>query len=429
MILPDPVLRQPGWRKSMKFFATLTIVGLAVSSLFAALATAQTQPRYTVVDLGVFGSGDNSSANGINNRGWVVGSSNRAPGGPQVAFFWYGLTPFGAYPLISLGTLGGPGSAASGLNSLGEPVVTSSTVQADPNGESFCPGLAPKTQCLGAVWRRGKLSALPTLPGGNNAKAWWINDRGEVVGFSENGIRDETCAPGTPSQVLRFEAVVWDRSGAIHELSPFAGDTVSFAWMINSKGQAVGGSGSCSNTSIPAQNPAAARAVLWDSDGTPIDLGHLEGVPPGVYNLATSINERGEVVGFAQASDGTQHGFLWTPQTGMQDLGGFPGAVNGTGPPCCNTINNQGEIVGLSLDANFNETALIWQNPGWVDLNTLIPADSPWYLEAAQSVNDAGEITGFATLKSACSGGAGAMAWVNNQGDCPVIHAFVAIPR
>ena len=49
----------------MKFFANLTIVGLAVSSLFAALATAQTQPRYTVVDLGVFGSGDNSSGNGI----------------------------------------------------------------------------------------------------------------------------------------------------------------------------------------------------------------------------------------------------------------------------------------------------------------------------------------------------------------------------
>jgi probable HAF family extracellular repeat protein len=199
--------------------------------------------------------------------------------------------------------------------------------------------------------------------------------------------------------------------------------------MINSKGQAVGGSGSCSNTSIPAQNPAAARAVLWDRDGTPTDLGHLKGVPPGVYNLATSVNDRGEVVGFAQASDGTQHGFLWTPQTGMQDLGGFPGAVNGTGPPCCNTINNRGEIVGFSLDADFNSTALIWQNGGWVDLNTLLPADSPWYLEAAQSVNDVGEITGIAALKSACGGGAAAMAWLNNQGACPVVHAFVAIPK
>jgi uncharacterized membrane protein len=111
----------------MKFIATLTLVGLGVSSLFAGLATAQTQPRYTVVDLGVFGSGDNSSGNGINNRGWVAGSSNRAPGGPQIAFLWYGFTPFGVYPLISLGTLGGPGSAANGLNSRGEAAVTSST--------------------------------------------------------------------------------------------------------------------------------------------------------------------------------------------------------------------------------------------------------------------------------------------------------------
>jgi uncharacterized membrane protein len=49
---------------------------------------------------------------------------------------------------------------------------------------------------VGAVWKNGKLTALPTLPGGINAMAWWINDHGEVVGFSENGVRDDTCAPG-----------------------------------------------------------------------------------------------------------------------------------------------------------------------------------------------------------------------------------------
>jgi len=267
------------------------------------------------------------------------------------------------------------------------------------------------------------------LPGGNNAEAWWINDLDEVVGFSETGIRDETCAPGTVNQVLRFEAVAWDPKGAIHELSPLPGDTVSFAWGINSQGQVVGGSGTCANTSIPYQNPAAAHAVLWDSDGTPTDLGHLPGVPAGVYNLATSINDLGQVVGFAQASDGTQHGFLWTPQTGMQDLGGVPGAVNGTGAPCCNTNNNLGEIVGFSLDANFNQTALIWQPGGWVDLNTFIPVDSPLYLQGADSVNDDGEITGTALLKSACIGDPAAMPWVNNQANCPVVHAFVAIPK
>jgi probable HAF family extracellular repeat protein len=133
------------------------------------------------------------------------------------------------------------------------------------------------------------------------------------------------------------------------------------------------------------------------------------------------------VVGFAQLSDGTQDGFLWTRETGMQDLGGFPGAI-ATGPPCCNTINDSGQVVGFSLDENFNSRAIVWRDKTPVDLNTLIPADSPWYLLAAESINSAGKITGQALLKSSCDGGTADMAWLNNQGACPVVHAFVATP-
>jgi len=32
------------------------------------------------------------------------------------------------------------------------------------------------------------------------------------------------------------------------------------------------------------------------------------------------------------------------------------------------------------------------------DLNTLIPAGSPWYLQQATSINDAGEIAGYGTI-------------------------------
>jgi probable HAF family extracellular repeat protein len=55
-------------------------------------------------------------------------------------------------------------------------------------------------------------------------------------------------------------------------------------------------------------------------------------------------------------------------------------------------------IVGLSIDASFNERAIVWQNNVPVDLNTLIPASSGWYLQCAQGINDAGEIVGFGTL-------------------------------
>jgi probable HAF family extracellular repeat protein len=215
----------------MKSIMTLITAGIAASSLLAALAIAQPLPHYSITDLGTLGTGNNSAGYGINDAGWVTGCSNPVAKGFQRAFLWYG---FG--PLIDLGTLGGPGSCADGPNAFDEAAIVSTTSMTDPNGESFCPGIGPGLQCLAAVWKNGRLKALPTLPHGNNAKAFWLNNRGQVVGFSENGTRDPTCAPGTPSQVLRFEAVIWGPNGEIRELRPLEGDTVGFAWGINDNG-------------------------------------------------------------------------------------------------------------------------------------------------------------------------------------------------
>ncbi len=237
------------------------------------------------------------------------------------------------------------------------------------------------------------MTALPTLAGGNNANAFGINDRSQIVGFSENNVHDPTCAPGTASQVFRFGAVIWEPGGEIRELQPLKskGDTVAFAFGINDNGEAVGGSGLCSNTSLPPVNPAAPHAVRWEKDGSPTDLGSLG----GDYHLASSINNRGDVVGGARSpKDGVIHGFLWTKNAGMQDLGAFPGAIV-TVPPCCRTINDKGDIVGFALDGTtFAQTALIWQDNKPVDLNTLIPANSGWTLQSASSINNAGEIVG-----------------------------------
>jgi hypothetical protein len=45
-----------------------------------------------------------------------------------------------------------------------------------------------------------------------------------------------------------------------------------------------------------------------------------------------------------------------------------------------------------------------------MDLNDFIPAGSPWYLQNASSINDAGEIVGWGTI--------------NGE-----VHAFLATPR
>jgi hypothetical protein len=83
--------------------------------------------------------------------GWVGGSSNLTPGGPQHAFLWYG-----GGPLQGHGTLGGPNSGADGPNWFGEAPIISEIAQKDPDGEDFC-GYGTHLQCRGAIWRFGRL--------------------------------------------------------------------------------------------------------------------------------------------------------------------------------------------------------------------------------------------------------------------------------
>jgi len=355
-------------------------------------ATHERAPRhYKVIDLGTLGGpGTNSSAFQLNEAGWVAGSSNLVAGGPQHAFLWYGRGP-----LKDLGTLDGSAclgcnSGADGPNASGEAAVGSETSMLDPNGEDFCEYVTGR-QCLATIWKNGKLTALPNLPGGYNSNAFNLNDRGEVIGFAENGIAD-SCLDQGSHQVVQFEAVLWEPNGRVRELQPLPGDTVGFAIGINNKGQVVGASGLCSNTAIPP-NPSAPHAVLWDRDGTPHDLGNLG----GTLSAASAINNRGEVDGAASDSRGIVHAFVWTKETGMQDFGVFPGAI-ATVAGCCNTINDNGEVVGFTVEPGGKMRALVWEGKTPVDLNTLIEKNSPWYLQDAESVNNAGEIAGIGLI-------------------------------
>lgn len=57
-----------------------------------------------------------------------------------------------------------------------------------------------------------------------------------------------------------------------------------------------------------------------------------------------------------------------------------------------------GQIVGFSIDSSFNQRALLSQSKDQapLDLNTLIPADSPWYLLSPGGITDSGEIAATA---------------------------------
>jgi probable HAF family extracellular repeat protein len=400
----------------MKTILTSVLVG----SLFITLATAQPQPRYTVTDLGPAGN-PFSQATWLNDSGLVTGFYT-APDGTSHAALWRN----GAITDISKPGLGGPNSAAGGVNNLDQFIGGAETSLPDPNNENFC-GYGTGLQCLAFLWQFGVMTPLPTLGGTNNGFGA-INNLGAVAGYAENSYRDPECpgkngpkaVNGTGPQVLDFEAVIWGpRPGEIRELPPLPGDSVGMAFGINDYGQAVGASGRCGNTVIPG-GAGGPHAVLWESDGSVHDLGNLGGTGNtsmlGVENAAWAINNQGQVAGVSVLSGNqTFHPFLWTSRTGMRDLGVLPGDVNAGGL----NMNNRGEVVGASVGGNGNfmtgkPRAFLWRKGVMSDLNALAQ-NSPLYLLTAFAINDSGEIAGFGVVTNGASAGD--------------VHGFLATPR
>jgi len=142
------------------------------------------QVRYHVEDLGTLEDGFFGCTMGVNNHGWTETQYGLLEAGKllkgRVAINFDGFT----FPLP---TLGGPNNwdnpFGGEVNDRGEAVGFSETDVLDPNGEDVC-GFGTHLTCSAFLWRKGHMSALPTL-GGNNGQATAINNRGQITGFAE----------------------------------------------------------------------------------------------------------------------------------------------------------------------------------------------------------------------------------------------------
>jgi len=370
--------------------AVAITLGYGTSSIAASFTSPMRQlagrnepVNYRLVELPTLG-GAQDFANFINDRGWVTGAADLTGGQSEHAFLWRDGQ------MLDLGTLGGSNSLAWPVNDSGEVAGDSVTSTADPLNENFChfniDGVPESTDrtCLGFVWLRGAMTALPTL-GGNNSQVFGINNRGQIAGTAEVRRPDPSCVL---PQVLDWKPVVWGPEGEIQQLRVFTGDSVGAVVAINDVGQAVGGSGMCG----PLSPAASAHPLLWQGHNVTY-LGGFGGV---MNNLAFGINNRGQVVGFSDLpGDTTTHAFLW--QNGkMSDLGTLAGDF----ASFAFGINDRGQVVGQSCDINFNCRAFIWQDGVMSDLNSLINPRSALYLMLAESINAGGEIAGIAFNQS-----------------------------
>jgi probable HAF family extracellular repeat protein len=356
----------------------------------------QVEVRYTVERLPSLG-GTQSRGMAINNHGWVAGWSQRSDGTRRAAFWRDGSATL-------LGTLTGPSSTVPwpGLNDAGMIVGISQTGAADPLGEDWAcelGGFLPNDTdriCRGFFWENNVMRELPTL-GGHHGFAAGVNNRGQIVGWAETLVEDETCDEQS-SQVLQFRAVLWEPKGGSSgrtkttELRPFGDDATSAATAINDDGVAVGISGRCDQA---VGRFSAQHAVLWDKNGKPTEIPNLGGTS---WHTPMDINRQGDVAGFSnpdepgdEVGDFISRAFLWIHGSaeaidiGTLDDDPFSEAF---------ALNAGGQVVGISFgDAVLGPRAFIYENGELIDLNDLVDI-APDVLMSAQDINEAGQITG-----------------------------------
>jgi probable HAF family extracellular repeat protein len=364
-----------------------TLMCVSLAGLVAGAAICgDAVPRYSLTDLGPLGPG--GSVVHINRIGLIAGTLTAADGTDH-ASLWY------RKHVIDIGKpgLGGANSIAYATNVAGQAVGGAETGKPDPNGADFCGfkayGLITAGDiCAPFVWQNGVIRQLPTL-GGQNGSATQINRSGVATGEVENALPD----PGCP-QRLEFKPVKW-QDGKVIELPTYAGDPDAVAYAINDLGQVTGSSGECAPFNPNLQLAMLPlHPLLWEPDGSVKYLGTLGGTGRGLANLAININNKGHVVGTsALAGDQVNHAFLWTPESGMRDLGALHPDDPNSGAA---GINDSDEITGISVAADGPPSAFVWRNGQMTDLNTVVHGSGNLHLLLGSSINNDGEIVGMA---------------------------------
>jgi probable HAF family extracellular repeat protein len=180
-----------------------------------------------------------------------------------------------------------------------------------------------------------------------------------------------------------------------------------------------------------------SQAVLEATRDAPVrvpprfrDLGNFGGESA----TATAINDAGVVVGFAGNADGDDHGFRWTAEEGLVDLGTAGGSqsrvfgINKDGVICGISllaeegaafvaavwfpdgrvvplphlfdgssdgrgINDLGQVIGSSNDPDGNRIAVLWETDG-----TVVALDVPegTVQSQANAINNLGQVVGTA---------------------------------
>ncbi len=336
--------------------ATLVAGGIAAGLVLA--FGSSSSARWVLDDLGTLPGYTECLPVAMNDGGQIVGSCNR--GVVQSGFLWQGGKMVGL----------GQGVVPTALNSRGQVV-----------------GRGPKRAFL---WQHGRITWLG--PSGSRSSAEAINDHGQVAGVvwrrdgghvvlwqgvkaielgvlgepSAINARGEVVGVGTGADPHAGEAFLW-QSGKTIDLGPFNLNSESIA--VNDAGQVVAS--------------GADGAFLWQN-GKFVYFG-------GGLGDGLAIDDRGQILlGAGFGSDKHNDAYLW--ERGKLTLLPHFGRHRAT---FASTMNSRGQVIGWSLLSIGRPLPFVWQKgQKMVALPTLKAGSGAPYTYAA-AINDGGEIAGY----------------------------------
>jgi probable HAF family extracellular repeat protein len=175
-----------------------------------------------------------------------------------------------------------------------------------------------------------------------------------------------------------YQVSTWNRISGAQSVGLIG--TTSGGAAINSSGDVVGAGDPDHSGNFQAFVSRPTTGVQW--------LGSLG----GDLSAANGINAAGAVVGLSYTAATTQHAFLWTPVTGLQDL---TPDLTSIGGGTAMAINSSNQVVGYYFpNGSHNTLGFTWTQAG--GLQNLGPAGT-----LAYAVNDAGTVVGQSPFANA----------------------------
>jgi uncharacterized membrane protein len=202
------------------------------------------------------------------------------------------------YQVIDPGTFGGP---QNGLQAPFFPrtgvLNNQGTLVGAADGTAIDPFCGNPPNCLifnAFQWQNGVTTDLGVLPGGFTSQSQWISENGLIVGLGDNGQWDPVAGFPLP----QLHGILWEHGGMTDLGTLPEGGYLSFPMGVNNRGEVVG----FAQNTVPDPNSMGfvgygtqTRAFYW-KNGVMQDLGTLG---TGTDADAALINERGQVVGWS----------------------------------------------------------------------------------------------------------------------------------